>query len=63
MKIAEVIKAVKAHRGKIYVSMMARDDAPYVQVVKLDLLDVLSKLNDDQVVWSVLDGDGYVDNY
>lgn len=49
MKIADVIRDVREHRGEVLMELYMKDDVKWIKVVKLDLLHELAKVSDGQV--------------
>lgn len=47
MKVSQLIKQVRNHRGPVFVDMVMRDDTAGIQVVKADLLHFLAQMPPD----------------
>lgn len=62
MKIKDVLKMVRDHRGPVLAGVLTRDDVIYVQVVKSDLLDRIEGLGDDVVSAHVVGSALFIDN-
>lgn len=62
--VKEVTKAVKAHKGELYASVIGSFDAPFIRVYKSSVLHYLSLLQpDEESIWILkvdADGDGYL---
>jgi hypothetical protein len=55
----ELLQKIRSHKGPLYVEINNHDDNFWVQVVKSDLLFVLSRLDAESESGFVLDSRGY----
>jgi hypothetical protein len=60
----EIVAALKKHKGDVCVAALLKHDAPYVRVVKSDLIMQLESIgvNDAGCYLRVSEGIGYVDS-